>query len=210
MVWALLNQEQGAAMEELTGHPASDRVTAIIGGAMLDDALRKALESRLRPTDGTYINEKLFKVGGALGNCGPRIDLAYQLYMIEKIPRNAMYGITEIRNSFAHDLTMSFNEPAKKLQVALDKLKFHEGRSKYPHPFFVLRDSDFEIEAIKTPKDRFIVNLKLCLIWLMHDRDTHMPNSNVPNPTPGLRPSRVMPPQPTPDTPPPPSTPHPP
>jgi hypothetical protein len=36
----------------------SDRIVAIIGGALLDDGLRRALELRFRPKDGkTDMNE---------------------------------------------------------------------------------------------------------------------------------------------------------
>lgn len=147
---------------------------------MLDDALRKALESRLRPQDGnTDMNDKLFRIGGPLGNLSPKVDLAYQLYMVGKPERNTMHGISEIRNFFAHNLRMTFHSPSEKLSKSMEKLTLHEGRSKYPHPFNRI-DSEFSIEAITSEKLAFIVNLKLCLIHRMMDRDTHFPNSCVP------------------------------
>jgi hypothetical protein len=90
MVWALLNPDQRDALSEIIKFD-SDRVAAILGGAMLEDSLRKTLEHRLRPDKG--MNDKLFKISGALGNLGPKIDVAYQLYMFEKPMRDAMYGI---------------------------------------------------------------------------------------------------------------------
>jgi uncharacterized protein (DUF2336 family) len=42
MVWALLNQAQNVALNELLEGQQSDRIVAIIGGAMLDDSLRHA------------------------------------------------------------------------------------------------------------------------------------------------------------------------
>ena len=104
MVWALLNQAQNVALNELIEGQKSDRIVAIVGGAMLDDSLRHAIEQRLRFAKD--MNEKLFKVGGPLGNTAPKIDLGYQLYMFEKPMRNTMYGMTEIRNLFAHRLDM--------------------------------------------------------------------------------------------------------
>jgi hypothetical protein len=94
MVWALLNHDHAIATEEISFFEKSDRVAAIIGGAMLDDALRKALQSRLRPQDvNTDMNDKLFRIGGPLGNLSPKVDLAYQLYMVGKPERNTMHGI---------------------------------------------------------------------------------------------------------------------
>jgi hypothetical protein len=118
MVWALLNEPQNAALNELLH--GSDRVVAILGGAMLDDSLRFALEQRFR--QGGNTNEKLFKIGGALGNTGPKIDLAYQLYMFDKPMREAMHGITEVRNFFAHKLDMTFDNTGKKFKEAVTKL----------------------------------------------------------------------------------------
>jgi hypothetical protein len=180
MVWALFNQDQHVASEEIAYFEKSDRVAAVIGGAMLDDSLRTALEARLRPKDGkTDMNEKLFKVSGPLGNLGPKVDLAYQLYMVDKNVRNTMYGISEIRNLFAHNLRMTFSSSSDRLSASIKKLVMHEGKTKYPHPFRD-EDSEYDIGAIETRHDRFIVNLKLCLIHLIRDGDIHMPNSCLP------------------------------
>lgn len=151
---------------------------------MLDDALRKALEERFRPKDGnTDMNDKLFRIGGPLGNVGPKVDLAYQLYMLDKNARNTMHGISEVRNFFAHNLRMSFHSASDKLSKSLDKLSLHKDKIKYPHPF-TRKDSEFDIEPITSRKELFITNLKLCLILLMMDRDTHVPNSCVPKTLP--------------------------
>jgi hypothetical protein len=88
MVWALLNQAQNTALKELIDGQQSDRIVAIIGGAMLDDSLRISIERRLRFAKD--MNEKLFKIGGPLGNTAPKVDLGYQLYMFEKPMRNTM------------------------------------------------------------------------------------------------------------------------
>ena len=123
MVWAIMNPGQKAALAEITKF-GSDRVAAILGGAMLDDSLRQTLEHRLRPSKD--INKKLFKVSGALGNLGPTIDLAYKLYMLDEPMRNAMYGLSEIRNAFAHDMsTASFDTKEHKVTEAFDKMRLH-------------------------------------------------------------------------------------
>ena len=120
MVWTFLNAAQEGALREIMAIK-SERITAILGGAMLDDSLRRALETRLRPDKD--MNKKLFRVTGPLGNTGPKIDLGYQLGLFEKTVRNAMYGISEIRNLFAHDMEMSFASGPKAMSEAFNKMQ---------------------------------------------------------------------------------------
>ena len=92
MVWAVLANDQIAALEELRNQQNSDRIVAILGGAMLDDSLRQTLEWRLRHSEG--INSNL-DIGRPLGNLGPKIDLAYQLYVFERDTHDAFIGLSE-------------------------------------------------------------------------------------------------------------------
>jgi len=182
MIWPILNPQQNAGLKELIAGQASDRVIAVIGGAMLDNSLRYALQDRLRPKSGkTDINDKLFRVGGALGNAVPKIDLAYQLYMFEKSARNTMYGISEIRNRFAHNLSENFDSSDEKMKEYIEKLSLHLGITCYPMPLGK-QEPEYEIEPTNTPRDKFIVNLKLALFILMRDQNKHYPWSNVPMP----------------------------
>jgi hypothetical protein len=176
MIWPILNKDHDAALTELYKEHQSDRVVAIIGGAMLDDSLRLAIKYRLRlpVVNETDITDKLLKIGGPLGNTEPKIHLAYSLYIVEKDERNAMYGINEIRNLFAHRLGMSFSDDDKKLKTALAKLSVHVGKTHYTTPV-----GKEPIESINGPKDQFIVNLKFCLDTLMTDHGKHLPGSNV-------------------------------
>jgi hypothetical protein len=139
--------------------------------------------SRARSPAGhsTDINEKLFRVGGPLGFFMPKIDLGYQLYMFEKPTRNAMYGIAEIRNLFAHQLDMRFDSDDPRMIAAGGKLMLHQGRKYYPMPFGgTEKDSECELELAETVRDKFFVNLKLCLIWLMGDDMRHGLWTNIP------------------------------
>jgi hypothetical protein len=147
-VWAIWNPEQDEAIHEVLKENQSDRVMAVVGGAVIDDSLDKALRLRLRPAGKTEtdIAEKLFKVSGALGGLGPKIDLAYLLYMFEKPMRNALYGLSEIRNIFAHNLVPKLNAPDSRLKEALGKLKLHEGKTHYPNPI-TLTDSEYPIQT---------------------------------------------------------------
>ena len=182
MVWAIGNVAQNAALKELIQSQSSDRVVAIVGAAILDDALKNAMVERFRSTAGHSrdMNEKLFRITGPLGNLQPKIDLGYQLYMFEKPVRNAMYGIAEIRNVFAHRLDMSFESNDKTLLEGSRKLTLHEDQTHYSNPFPGLEKITI-IEPTNTIRDKVFVNLKFCLLWLAGDCQRHLPNSNAPN-----------------------------
>ncbi len=143
MVWAIGNDAQNTALKELIESQSSDRVVAIVGGAILEDSLRDVLISRLRSSEGHRVdmNKKLFHVGGPLGFFQPKIDLGYQLYVFEKLARNAMYGIADIRNLFAHQLDMTFISGEKRMVDAANNLRLHEGKKYYPIPWAENQDS---------------------------------------------------------------------
>lgn len=178
MVWGVLNDRVNLALKELIDGKNSDRILAVVGGAMLDENLRVHLEHRLRPDKD--MNDKIFKVGGPLGNLGPKIDLGYQLYMLDRPARTTMYGISEIRNLFAHSLTMHFDSTEKKMTDAVGKLKMHEGRTHYSLPNNPDVPSEHELEPINNKRDLFYVNLKLSILYLMSDYLKHGQNSNIP------------------------------
>lgn len=201
MPWVVFNENYRRAVIEIEAS-ISDRVVAIVGGAILDDTLRVALSERL--LNDKDITKKLLKVNGALGNTGPKIDLLYLLRAFGKSERNAFYGLAEVRNHLAHNLDDSLESKAPTLVEAMKKLTLHEGRAHYPHPL-TAEDSEFEIEGVEDNRTKFIVNLKLGLIALMADRANHENWSNLPL-TPERRKKRFRVesgrPQPSPGTPP--------
>lgn len=175
MVWAIFSDEHRASIKEIV-ESRSDRIVAIVGGAILDNTLHRTLSERLR--NDKDINRKLLRVNGALGNTVPKIDLLYMLNAFEKPVRNALYGISEIRNFLAHKLDTSFDSQEKDMVDALNKLTIHEGKKYYPHHLFD-QDSEIEIEPVENSRDRFLVNLQLGLIALMRDRVSHGTWSNT-------------------------------
>ena len=64
MTWAIFSDEHVRGIGEII-RVGSPRVTAIVGGAMLDDTLRRTLSERLINDEDTAI--KLLRVGGPLG-----------------------------------------------------------------------------------------------------------------------------------------------
>jgi len=174
----MMNEPQYKAIRELTTGKRSERVVAIVGGAILDQSLRIALELRFRPTEGkSDINKKLFDVGNSLGNLGPKIDLGFQLYMYDEAFRNTAHGLCKIRNSFAHDLDMHFESKNKDFIRAFGKLTLHINQTHYMQ-IFGPEAKKHKIEKIKRKSDVFVVNLKMCLLWLMADRAKHAPWTN--------------------------------
>lgn len=103
MVWAIFNEPMFNAVGELTA-AKSDRVVAIIGGAVVEEALLQAIELRMRKSSVTKL---LFKPTGALGGFWIKIELGYILQMYDKELRRTLLGISEIRNLFAHQMVMA-------------------------------------------------------------------------------------------------------
>ncbi len=176
MTWAIFRVEHLRAIGEIIS-AGSGTVAAILGGVMLDDTLRRTLSERLR--NDKNIASKLLKVNGALGNTGPKIDLLYMLGAFDKPVRNALYGLSEIRNFFAHNLDASFDSQTKELLDPIQKLILHEDRKYYPHRIYD-ENSKAKIEEVENNRAIFIVNLKFCLIALMRDRVSHDTWSNKP------------------------------
>ncbi len=176
MTWASFSGTHVRGIAEIF-QSGSHRVTAIVGGALLDDTLRRTLAERLR--NDKDIVGKLLKVNAPLGNTVPKIDLLYMLHAFDKPVRNALYGISNARNFFAHNLDVSFNSQKEEMVDAMKLLTLHEGRRVYPHRIYE-GDTDLLIEPVRNNLDRFLVNLKLCLIALMRDRVSHHTWSNKP------------------------------
>lgn len=189
MVWAILNDTIMAGVNEFVDHQ-SERVVAILGGSVAEEALARAMYTRFRVSS---MRDEVFKDRGALGAFRSKIEIAYLLGMYEKPARLALVGISEIRNFFAHGLTVrSFDTSDKGLDDSFAKLTLHGLYRKYPSPFWS-GDSAHEVETTPDRRSLFIVNLKLLLVLLMRDMAMHQPNSNQFNSLPGL-PLRETPP----------------
>lgn len=177
MVWAIPGEKFGTALDELTA-AASDRIVAVVGGAMVDQLLGEALRQRFQPgevTDNLLDPTK----DRALGAFGPRIDIAFALGMYDESVRANLKKIAHIRNVFAHELVASFESPEKEFAKNVAGLNLQIGRTHYPSPLFV-GDSIHEVEMSTSPRDRFLVNIKIALCLLMQDMVVHQPYSSIP------------------------------
>lgn len=100
MTWIIEGVDEDEFVRELHSH--SDRAAGLLGHAIIDARLTKAIKSRWK--DNGKILEELFNAGGPLGTFSARmkVGFAIQLYGLETY--NDLNLINRIRNAFAHDL----------------------------------------------------------------------------------------------------------
>jgi hypothetical protein len=175
-MWFQLNQQQKDAVLELE-RSNSERIVAVVGGALLDQSLQVAVELRMRQDKDAL--RKVFKPNGPMGGQN-KVDLGYLLYMYEKDVRDVLTAIFTIRNYFAHNLTMSFDTDHPEMVKALSLLTLHHQNANYPDPSDTGSMDDAPIGIVESNKDRFIANLKIALILLARDHDAHLPYQNTP------------------------------
>lgn len=112
MIWWQGGPEQthfdGALLEEMLKD--SDRAAALVGGAAVEKRLEDALKGSLAK-DPDLRNE-LFQPTGALGAFKPKVTLARLMGLITEVAYAELKTIIEVRNDFAHKLTVSKFEPA--------------------------------------------------------------------------------------------------
>jgi DNA-binding MltR family transcriptional regulator len=78
----------------------SDRATAILLGAELDDILQQILSKRLLPPKSK--SARLLEQDSPMGSFSARIELAYRLGLINPLVHGELHLIRKIRNEFAH------------------------------------------------------------------------------------------------------------
>src|SRR5450759_4522750 len=106
MTWAVFpgDKYMRAVVELLTeaAKPSgSERVMAVVGGALLEEATERTLKERL-------INDlavkNLLDPERPLGNMAPQIDLLYLLGAFDDKTRKALKSLGSVRNFFAHHI----------------------------------------------------------------------------------------------------------
>jgi hypothetical protein len=100
----------------------NERAAAIVGAAFLDTILEEILVNFFVDDEKEVRN--LLKTERPIGTYGSRTSLAYCLGLIGEIIRDDLRLVGKIRNRFAHDLQVSFNDdPIRTWALAL---KWHE------------------------------------------------------------------------------------
>lgn len=88
---------------------ATDRASAILSGAMLDEML--ALLAKAKCMDETVAEDRLFAPQKPLGAFVARIDICYVLGLISEAEWKGLLIVAKIRNGFAHRLeNLSFED----------------------------------------------------------------------------------------------------
>jgi hypothetical protein len=96
--------ESGEIVEVLEEmHAASDRALAIVGAALVDDQLSRALIEFLHPHKS--ITEELFAHSGALGSFGTRAKLGLLIGLYGEMVYSDFKFVIKIRNEFAHSMS---------------------------------------------------------------------------------------------------------
>jgi hypothetical protein len=181
-MWVAFRAETRQALKELDG--CSDRVLAIVAGALVDSVLTDILKKELSPATSarvTQVQANFFQPEGPLGNFGAKISLAYLLGFLTEEAYLDLLTFKYIRNLFAHySEHNSFDVPKIKDRCA--NFKLVDSRTGPPsngviqpdgkkeltgtismdseHPGLKLGLPDYD-ELKSTPRGRFLGTAKL-------------------------------------------------
>ena len=107
MVGEVMAADYRAITEEI--QKQTDRGAAIIGAALVDDVLARAILGKFIPLSST--KKKALFGGGPLGTYEAKIDLAYALGLLTDLMVADLKVIGNIRNKFAHrPTTVGFSD----------------------------------------------------------------------------------------------------
>lgn len=142
-----------------------NRVAGIVTPAFLEELLTTVLRNHLHQ-DIELLNS-ILKPGGALGDFGVKINMAFLVGIISDRARKDLNRIRKFRNAFAHDAALNTFDKSPVRDWAMDLTipnwyKF-EGKSKpsdNTEPKTIRVPSDKEIAKLSTPRGRFNVSCK--------------------------------------------------
>jgi DNA-binding MltR family transcriptional regulator len=86
----------------------NERAIVIVGLAYIDDLLLYCLENYFPENSSTVKNILSFR--GILGTFNSKVDILYSLGFIDKIVKNDLVKLGEIRNLFAHQIDINFQD----------------------------------------------------------------------------------------------------
>lgn len=88
-----------------------DGHTVIIGTAMIEESLARALQSKMRPISRT-LRDRIFDGYGPLSNIAAKIDVAYALDLLPQDMYDDLKTINKMRVRFAHSTKIrNFDDP---------------------------------------------------------------------------------------------------
>ena len=130
MGWLSLSELESRTFHDViteieTGSP---RAIAIVAGAFVEDHLTRVLRWRLVRSpikSGVNLQDNMLRSGGALGDFGNKINLAYLIGLISKDAWKELDTIRLIRNRFAHQLEVN-NFGVQQIEAWCDNLSLWE------------------------------------------------------------------------------------
>ena len=117
-----LNQTLFEFSELFTFAEQNERAIAILGGSFLEMILEHIIFAYL-PEDEKEV-KKLMDINQPLGNFSNKISFCYCLGLIDKVVKDDLNLIRKIRNKFAHDLFVSFED--EQVKSWCNELKWHK------------------------------------------------------------------------------------
>ena len=152
------------ALDELEKGPP--RASAIVGGAILDDWLRKAIEGRLLQGEpGTL--KAMFKPEGELSGFEAKVRLAFMLGMFTKETRDNLVALNSIRNRFAHRIEVSSYDH-RDLAPFIDKLTIAHRRHEVGDIFGGVHPEPLAKSASNQEKVIFVLRRLLSYLALVN------------------------------------------
>ncbi|WP_226736119.1 hypothetical protein [Microvirga lenta] len=100
--WPEMHDFRRLMAQEFGG--GTDRGLVLLGASMLDELLRRLLESRIREE----VADELLLSDRPLGSFSARVKICYGLDLITDREFKALEYVRKIRNAFAHKIDVSF------------------------------------------------------------------------------------------------------
>lgn len=172
MAWPIVGPGVSQAILEIE-NTRSDRIVAVVGGALLDAKLEESLKERLRK--GRTL-EEFFGIAGPLGQMVHRAQLGYLLELYDKDAYNTIIGIARIRNLFAHHLSLNFNSNNKKLMEAFSTLKYRTMKETF-HFDEQSNECRSKYESITERRELFLSHLRWVISVIIREGYLHQLDS---------------------------------
>lgn len=174
--WTYSTENERQVIEGLAHD--TDRAAAIIAGSIVDVRLTAAIRHRFRRD--VKIEGELFRSSGALGSFNAKIDIAYLMGIFSRAAHADAHLIRDIRNSFAHDLSIKDFKSAsiRDRSMNLKLIETHAKQTVAGAPnqlFFNLSPGAIPrlgvvglAEKKRNPRDRYILSCSLLASSLSH------------------------------------------
>ena len=169
MTWILKDDDETAIIQQLTEE--SDRAAVIIAATILEDRLVVALKAFF--VDHPKIADNLFMPSGPLGSFSVKISLGFLMGIFDDDARRELKTIKDIRNLFAHKLTIR-DFSSKKIKDLTNSLKIPDryvGRKLGD----ILENKRLDMvlyDALPTDeRERFLISTQIYIMLLTHAAD---------------------------------------